>query len=139
MAGETRQGQGRPPRASIPLRPRVWTICCFIIKRGVYKNKPICCQTNCQISQLLGSWRGSVAFFFFAPLFFCLLEELECEAGPHLSQSRVGTLPAPSGFRLGHSAHPPTSEISSSSWTSPQLHFRLATPQTSVWLMPNKL
>lgn len=65
MAGDT-AGTRPCPAASIPLRPGVLggkissTICCFIIKRGVYKSKPICCQTNCQIAELLreGAWRG---------------------------------------------------------------------------------
>lgn len=59
------------PAASIPLRPGVLggegssTICCFIIKRGVYKSKPICCQTNCHIAELLREQRLARLFFFF--------------------------------------------------------------------------
>lgn len=47
------------PAASIPLGPGALggrtfsTICCLIIKGGIYKGKTICCQTNCQGAELL--------------------------------------------------------------------------------------
>lgn len=72
MAGDA-AGTPPCPAASIPLRPGVLggegssTICCFIIKRGVYKSKPICCQTNCHIAELLRERRLARLFFPFPP------------------------------------------------------------------------
>lgn len=71
------------PAASIPLRPgalggKTSTICCFIIKRGVYKSKPICCQTNRQIAALLRQQRLARRCFPPPPR---LLDAIDSKAG----------------------------------------------------------
>lgn len=89
MAGDA-AGTPPCPAASIPLRPGVLggegssTICCFIIKRGVYKSKPICCQTNCHIAELLRERRLARLFSPPAPSVSLIMQKIE-----HVSSLRI--------------------------------------------------